>query len=184
MHTSSFARLALVLLLTASLAACDSGADEAAPAEELTAMFADLQSALTLAFSAGKTAMPDLNCPQGGTLTVTNNGATGNSFNRDLAYNNCNGLNGALNMRGTTAFTQQTLTYNVTLNGDLSKQCDLSIDDFNQVVETSFQNPQNATITLNGSMSAQCASGSATCTFDDVTYTASSGAAALAGHCR
>ena len=110
---------ALLLLACFSLTACDSGKDEASPQEELTAMFADMQSALTLAFTAGagKTSMPSVNCPQGGTLDVTASGGSGNTFNQSLKYNNCNGINGSLAMRGSSAFSGQDLTYNVTLNG-------------------------------------------------------------------
>lgn len=177
---------ALLLLACFSLTACDSGKDEASPQEELTAMFADMQSALTLAFTAGagKTSMPSVNCPQGGTLDVTASGGSGNTFNQSLKYNNCNGINGSLAMRGSSAFSGQDLTYNVTLNGSLKKQCDLSINDFDQRIKTNMQNPQSATVTLNGSMSAQCSSGSTTCTFTNTTYNLSSGEATFTSNCK
>ncbi len=111
-------------------------------------------------------------------------GATGNAFNHDLAYNNCNGINGALAMRGSSAFCGQDLTYNLTLNGSLKKQCDLSIKDFDQRIQTNIQNPQNATITINSSMSAQCSSGSTTCTFTNTTYNVSRGATTFTSNCK
>ena len=174
----------LLALSVFTLTACDSGSDsDASPQEDLTAMFADMQSALSMAFAASKTEMPDLNCPQGGTLGVTINSATGSGFNQDLVYKKCNGISGQLNLRGASAVSGQQVTLNVTMNGSLEKQCDLSINNFRQSIKTNFQNPQSATVTLNGSMSAKCSGGSTTCSFNNVTYNASSGATTFAGNC-
>ena len=180
-----WAPCALLLLTLFSLTACDSGSDEKTPSEELNAMFADLQSALTLAFTAsGKAAMPTVNCPQGGTLGVTSLGASGNAFNHDLAYNNCNGINGTMRMTGNSAFSGQDFTYNLTLNGNLEKQCDLSMSGFKETMKINLQNPQAYQVTLNGNMSAQCSSGTVTCTFNNVSLDAKSGQSTFSSVCK
>ena len=176
-----------LVLLPFAVAACDSSENEAAPAEELGAMFTNLQSALSIALTAGfgKATAPDIkqNCPQGGTVDVTNNGS-GGTLNASLTFSDCNGIDGNLTMRGSSSFSGQTFSYNLKLDGNLEERCTVSYNNFGYDITTNIQNANGASVLLNGSIDADCNGGSVTCTFNSVELDASNSASAFENACR
>ena len=189
-------RTLLVLLLVGGLVGCDSnddGGDTEAAVTELSSMFGNMQSALFLAFDptilgAGLGSDIDafdgpVDCPQGGTLTVDAEGLTfgftGFDFDLDVALDDCNGIDGALDYTGSGSFalageSLSSVAFTSTLSGTLTEQCTITFDGFEQTIAVDGLDGETfdafqSTTTLNGSFDAACDSGSLTCTFDDAT---------------
>lgn len=161
----------MALLLTACLlvSACDSSKEEATPSEDLSAMFVDVQSAISLALTAGisKAHAPlvERDCPEGGTLDVTTNGS-GNNLDLSIAFQNCNGIDGTLSMVGSQSFSGSDFNYELTMNGTLDGQCAVSYNDYQQSISTNTSTG-GTSVTMNGQISATCSGGSTTCSFND-----------------
>lgn len=158
-----------VLLLAMTITACDSNDSDTTPTEEVSAMFTNVQSALTVALTAGftgKTATPVVDCPQGGSVDVTNTGGT-SSFNLSMDFDDCNGVDGSLSMTGSTTFNANQFIYNLTMSGQLEERCTLSYNNFQQTISSDLQGG-NQSATLNGSFGATCGGGSVTCSFNNV----------------
>ncbi len=186
MKTTRISVLALILLLLGSstFVACDSNDDEldSEATVELSAMFNRLSSALAVAFnpfSVGKSegSQEIIECPQGGTVDVqgdqTSVSSGGFAFDLSMTFNDCNDLNGTLTYEGDGSFASDftSITYEVTMNGQLTAECVVNYNNFAQTVTTNVST-QDATISFNGSISATCNSGSLTCSFDGVTLNA------------
>ncbi len=178
----SLLSLLVLLLCSATFVGCDSNDDDEFDEEasiEVSAMFDRLQSALAVAFnpfSVGKSEGPQeiIDCPQGGTVDVQGNtpGVSPGGFSFDLmmTFNDCNDLNGTLDYNGDGSFSSDftQFSYDVNMNGELEAECTINYNNFGQSISTNTST-QEATVTMNGSITASCDSGSVTCSFNGVT---------------
>ena len=126
---------------------------------------------LTVALSAGfgKTAAPEVvrDCPQGGTVDV-NSTSSGTSLNSTLAFSDCNGIDGNLTLSGTSSFTAQEFRYDLVMDGNLEERCEVTYDDFRETITTNLQGGANqATVVMNGQITARCSNGNTTCSFNN-----------------
>ena len=185
-----FSRIVWLCLLTLVLLPACSDSDEEALSEEealedLGAMVAEANTVLTLAFQGvpGKTARPTIDCPEGGQMEVeAAEGETG--FVMSLELDDCNGIDGELDMAGTSSFKDQLFRYEFTLDGNLRERCEISYDGFGQRILTNLSTQQTS-VFMNGTMGASCGVRTMTCSFDDVAMELQTpGADVFAQHCR
>lgn len=176
-----FFRLTTTLALVAcfGLTACDSSdeADSASFEADMAAMNANVSTALSTAFqtgfSPGKRAQPRGNCSERGTVDVTSAGSSSTGFNFDITFNDCNGIDGTLDMDGNIAGAG----YTSTINGELRERCTISYNNFQQSTNAS------GSVTLNGSYGATCEGVSRTCSFSNDSIDASTGADFYTSRC-
>lgn len=176
-----FFRLTTTLALTVclGLTACDSSdeADSASFEADMAAMNANVSTALATAFQTGftpgKRAQPTGNCSQSGTVDVTNAGGNSTGFNFDITFNDCNGINGTLDMDGNVAGTG----YTSTINGELRERCTISYNNFQQSTNAA------GSVTLNGSYGATCEGVSRTCSFSNDSINQNTGASFYLDRC-
>jgi hypothetical protein len=183
----SFIALILVLLLPPSLSACDSGGDTGnelsdATLNSFSTMLGNVFSALSLAVSqVGKTDLPaarsaailspddTVPCPQGGQLDVTGDFGSGPelTFDLDVTFEGCNGIDGTLAVTGSGSIAQNQSTFDLLLNGSVSDDCTIEFNDFSERV-TANTLDRTATLTLDGTIGATCDGQSFTCTMNDM----------------
>ncbi len=179
--------LLIVLLFLPSLSACDSGGDNGGEISDtalntFSSMLGNVFSALSLAVTqVGKTDVPaarsaatlspedTVPCPQGGQLDVTGDFGSGPelSFDLDVTFEGCNGIDGALAVSGSGSVAQNQATFNLLLNGSVSDGCTIDFNDFSEQVTTNTLN-RTATLMLDGTIGATCEGQSFTCTMNDM----------------
>ena len=185
---STLIALLIVLLFLPSLSACDSGGDNGEELSDATlntfsSMLGNVFSALSLALTqVGKADVPaarsaatlspedTVPCPQGGQLDVTGDFGSGPelSFNLDVTFEGCNGIDGALAVTGSGSIAQNQSTFDLLLNGSVSDGCAIDFNDFSEQVTTNTLS-RTATVTIDGTIGATCDGQSFTCTMNDMT---------------
>ncbi|GEM_PF-6719003 len=178
----------IVLLFLPSLSACDSGGDNDGEISEtalntFSTMLGNVFGALSLAVTqVGKADVPAARsaatlspeevvpCPQGGQLDVTGDFGSGPelTFNLDVTFEGCNGIDGALAVTGSGSIVQNQSTFNFLLNGSVSDGCTIDFSNFSEQVTTNTLS-RTATVTLDGTIGATCEGQSFTCTMNDMT---------------
>jgi hypothetical protein len=111
----------------------------------------------------------DVTCPENGNFLLRGQADFNDptfTFNADLTLNECNGINGILTYTGEATVTEEILSFNLSLEGNISTpECTINFDAFEQSTSTNL-NTQDFVVSLDGSISATCNGESFRCTMD------------------
>lgn len=118
--------------------------------------------------SVGKS-RPIYDCDQSGTVDY-NNSSTANLYS--LVFNDCNGIDGNVDLGLTTNITETAFEFGLSLDGNLTEACSMTLNNFSMGI---VSNPNSTTeedqIMLNGSISSTCNGESFSCTFNNDSFT-------------
>lgn len=103
---------------------------------------------------------PVYDCDASGTVTYDVSG-TANLYN--LIFDDCDGLSGNIDMGLTTNFTETGFDFSLSLDGNLTESCEMTLNNFSMVVGSSEGNEDQ--IVLNGSIGSTCNGEAFSCTF-------------------
>ena len=168
---------ALLTALALPLAACDGGDD---PSAELAEANAKVSQAMAVGLSGGAGGAfaeaarfrPVYDCPGGGSVDVTTSGSSGGGVSYTMAFSDCYDVSGSFGVVSSFSFGSGGVSTSSRLDGDLSVQnsCDITYDGFRTSTQTDT-GAQQTTLTYDGSITASCPSGTATCRFDGASFT-------------
>lgn len=162
--------LPLLAALALTLSACDSG--DSGSAAELADSNAKIGQAVAVGLSGGGTAfrearlLPTYPCTGGGSVDVSQSGTT-----YRMAFDDCYDVSGAFDVVSSFSTGGSGVTVQSRFDGDLrvSGGCDVSYSAFRATTETDLSG-SGATLTYDGSISASCPSGTATCQFSGARF--------------
>ncbi len=160
------------LLLIAVATGCDNAdGDGVSPA--LQAELSTSQSKISTAVQAGLLMTSQPPCPNGGTVQTTGSGTS-----VSMTFSDCNDVTGSMDVVYDFSDTGTRLRY----DGELSvaNSCDVSYNAFE--TRASFGGGTSSVV-IDGSYSADCPSGSTTCTFNDVTVSGNGSTINYAQYC-
>lgn len=160
------------LLLLAVATGCDNADSDGLSAAVQTELTTS-QSKIGTAVQAGLSATSQPPCPGGGTVE-----ATGSGGSISMTFSDCNDVTGTLGVVFDFSDTGSLLRY----DGDLSvaNSCDVRYDAFE--TRASFGGGSSSVV-IDGGFSADCPSGSTTCSFSDVTVTGNGSTINYAEYC-
>jgi hypothetical protein len=167
---SKIISISLAMLGTIAMIGCGSGgADEESIQKSNAAnLLATIQANQAVANSLQTETTQNIECDPSGSVNVTGNidpQPAQTNFDLILNYLECAGLSGTLNLSGSGNTDGDNFDFVYTIEGDLGGDgCDLSYDGFTITFE-------NGTATFNGSLVADCGSGSFSCHYDNVSFT-------------
>ncbi|MEM8484311.1 MAG: hypothetical protein AAF564_02120 [Bacteroidota bacterium] len=102
---------------------------------------------------------PVYDCDASGTVTYDASGT--NLYN--LIFDDCDGLSGDVDMGLTTNFTETGFDFSLSLDGNLTEACEMSLNNFSMVVAATESGEDQ--IVLNGSIGSTCNGEAFSCTF-------------------
>lgn len=159
--------LALFLGLFIIAAGCDSNDSEDASAsfDEMGSMMEKSFNvfgavAVEVLLSPTSKTQPVYDCEASGTVTYDASG-TANLYN--LIFDDCDGLSGNIDMGLTTNFTETGFDFSLSLDGNLTEACQMTLNNFSMVVASNEANEDQ--IVLNGSIGSTCNGEAFSCTF-------------------
>ena len=176
----------ILLVLAGLLSACDNNNDEGVSEEALqdfTSMMSNAFSVFSLlslelapeSTSQKQPSPADLfDCPNGGQVdfNVTNIGGADDIISYAMDFNNCNGLNGALQYAIGGEFTDNNIEFDITVDGSITAECSVTFTQFNEKIGLTEPGTPSAgiTFTLNGLISSTCNNEAFSCVFENDSF--------------
>ncbi len=167
---NKYASLVLTLSLFVFTAGCDSNDDDddiSASFEQMSNMFENAFSvfgnvAVDILLNPASKSQPIYDCDFSGTVDYSAS-STANQY--DLIFDDCNGLTGNINLGLTTNFTDNGFDFNLSLDGNLTEACEMSLNNF--AMNFTSTDDGNDQIFLNGGIASTCNGESFSCTFNN-----------------
>jgi hypothetical protein len=185
--------LLVVFSMTMTLTGCDSSNEldgeplsaetSAAMAETVTNLFSVIPLAIT-EVQRGKDqsqtspTSPTGTCPEGGSFSVVGSGSgSQTSFDLDIevTFDGCNGIDGSLSLDGSGSFSQSAASFDLILDGTVSRECSLTFDRFREGLVADFVTGEN-TLVLDGDYRGSCSGEGFKCSFNNVEVDANTAA--------
>jgi hypothetical protein len=177
--------LLVVFSMTMTLTGCDSSNEldgeplsaetSAAMAKTVTNLFSVIPLAITevqLGKDQSQTSptSPTGTCPEGGSFSVVGSGSgSQTSFDLDIevTFDGCNGIDGSLSLDGSGSFSQSAASFDLILDGTVSRECSLTFDRFREGLVADFVTGEN-TLVLDGDYRGSCSGEGFKCSFNNV----------------
>ncbi|NNE47980.1 MAG: hypothetical protein HKN37_15115 [Rhodothermales bacterium] len=177
--------LLVIFSMTVTLTSCDSGNEldgeplsaetSAAMSETVTNLFSVLPLAISEVQlgkdqSQASTTSPTGACPDGGSFSVAGSGSgSQTSFDLDIevSFDGCNGIDGSLALDGSGSFSQSGASFDLILDGTVSRECSLTFDRFREGLVADFVTGEN-TLVLDGDYRGSCSGEGFICSFNGV----------------